>query len=115
MANMADEYGTDVETYTKALTTTIHADTLAGLQDLLEQLGLERHEHSTGEPLHVLLTVPDRLDSDEQKSLANRAIPPCSLPDTRSTATPRSSTRPSTSRPWRARPTPNQPAPASGA
>lgn len=75
MANMADEYGTDVEIYTKALTTTIHADTLDGLQDLLEQLGLERHEHSTGEPLHVLRTVPDRLDSYEQKSLANRAIP----------------------------------------
>ncbi|MFC8857952.1 hypothetical protein ACFT5D_33410 [Streptomyces sp. NPDC057144] len=75
MANLADEYGTDVEIYTKALTTTIHADTLAGLQDLLEQLGLERHEHSTGEPLHVLRTVPDRLDSDEQKRLANRAIP----------------------------------------
>lgn len=27
MANLADEYGTDVEIYIKALTTTLHADT----------------------------------------------------------------------------------------
>ncbi|MET9664953.1 hypothetical protein ABZY19_06225 [Streptomyces sp. NPDC006475] len=52
MANLADEYGTDVEIYIKALTTTIHADTPTGapaqLHDLLEQLGLERHEYPTG-------------------------------------------------------------------
>ncbi|MDF3140884.1 MULTISPECIES: hypothetical protein [unclassified Streptomyces] len=43
MANLADEYGTDVEIYIKALTTTIHADTPTGapakLHDLLDQLG----------------------------------------------------------------------------
>ncbi|MCW1097715.1 hypothetical protein OJ963_28075 [Streptomyces sp. RS2] len=79
MANLADEYGTDVEIYIKALTTTIHADTPtgapAGLHDLLEQLGLERHEYPTGEPLYIWHTVPDHLGAEEQKHLANRAIP----------------------------------------
>ncbi|CAL9368560.1 hypothetical protein ACFUTY_34025 [Streptomyces sp. NPDC057362] len=79
MANLADEYGTDVEIYIKALTTTIHADTPtgapAGLHHLLEQLGLERHEYPTGEPLYLWHTVPDHLGADEQKRLANRVIP----------------------------------------
>ncbi|WP_030870479.1 hypothetical protein [Streptomyces sp. NRRL S-37] len=79
MANLADEYGTDVEIYIKALTTTIHADTStgapAGLHDLLEQLGLERHEYPTDAPLYIWHTVPDHLSADEQKRLANRAIP----------------------------------------
>lgn len=79
MANLADEYGTDVEIYIKALTTTIHADTPTGaptgLHDLLEQLGLERHAYPAGEPLYIWHTVPDHLGADEQKRLANRAIP----------------------------------------
>ncbi|MEU2991580.1 hypothetical protein ABZ772_14510 [Streptomyces griseoincarnatus] len=79
MANLADDYGTDVEIYIKALTTTIHADTPtgapAGLHDLLEQLGLERHAYPTGEPLYIWHTVPDHLGAEEQKRLANRAIP----------------------------------------
>lgn len=79
MANLADEYDTDVEIYIKALTTTIHADTPTGapasLHDLLEQLGLERHEYPTGEPLYIWHTVPEHLGADEQKRLATRAIP----------------------------------------
>ncbi len=79
MANLADEYGTDVEIYIKALTTTIHADTPTGapasLHDLLEQLGLERHEYPAGEPLYIWHTVPDHLGAEERKRLANRAIP----------------------------------------
>nr|WP_119589583.1 hypothetical protein [Streptomyces scabiei] len=79
MANLADEYGTDVEIYIKALTTTIHADTPTGapaqLHDLLEQLGLERHEYPTGVPLYIWHTVPEHLDAAEQKRLATRAIP----------------------------------------
>ncbi|MDX3832837.1 hypothetical protein [Streptomyces europaeiscabiei] len=79
MANLADEYGTDVEIYIKALTTTIHADTPTGapakLHDLLEQLGLERHEYPAGGPLYIWHTVPEHLDADEQKRLATRAIP----------------------------------------
>lgn len=78
MANLADEYGTDVEIYIKALTTTIHADTPtgapAGLHNLLEQLGLTRHEYPTDAPLYIWHTVPDHLGADEQKRLATRAI-----------------------------------------
>ncbi|MFE9976495.1 hypothetical protein ACFYRD_38810 [Streptomyces hirsutus] len=103
MANLADEYGTDVEIYIKALTTIIHADTPtgapAGLHDLLEQLGLERHEYPTGEPLYIWHTVPEHLEADEQKRLRTTPSPPCSWPDTQSTATPTSLMRPSTSRP----------------
>ncbi|MFE0703521.1 hypothetical protein [Streptomyces sp. NPDC058872] len=79
MANLADEYGTDVEFYVKALTTTIHADTRTGapaaLHDLLEQLGLKRHEYPAGAPLYIWHTVPDDLAADEKKRLASRALP----------------------------------------
>ncbi|MER6274282.1 hypothetical protein [Streptomyces sp900105755] len=79
MANLADEYGTDVEIYIKALTTTIHADTPTGapakLHDLLEELGLERHTYPTDAPIYIWHTVPEHLDADEQKRLATRAIP----------------------------------------
>ncbi|MGW3692339.1 hypothetical protein ACWD6U_00410 [Streptomyces sp. NPDC005149] len=79
MANLADEYGTDVEIYIKALTTTIHADTPTGaparLHDLLEQLGLERHEYPTSGLLYIWHTVPEHLGADEQMHLATRAIP----------------------------------------
>ncbi len=79
MANLADEYGTDVEIYIKALTTTIHVDTASGapakLHDLLEQLGLERHEYPAGAPLYIWHTVPEHLGADEQKRLATCAIP----------------------------------------
>ncbi|MFH9002110.1 hypothetical protein ACH4E5_02510 [Streptomyces afghaniensis] len=79
MANLADEYGTDVEIYIKALTTTIHADTPTGASDqlhnLLEHLGLERHEYPADTPIYTWHTVPEHLDADEQKRLATRAIP----------------------------------------
>ncbi|MFD5478593.1 hypothetical protein [Streptomyces hawaiiensis] len=79
MANLADEYGTDVEIYIRALTTTIHADTPtgapAGLHGLLEQLGLERHEYPADTPIYIWHTVPEHLAADEQKRLATRAIP----------------------------------------
>ncbi|MFG2836422.1 hypothetical protein ACGFYE_15670 [Streptomyces zaomyceticus] len=79
MANLADEYGTDVELYVKPLTTAIHADTPTGapaaLHDLLEQHGLQRHEYPVGSPLYIWHTVPDDLAVDEQRRLATRAIP----------------------------------------
>jgi hypothetical protein len=79
MGNRADDYGTDVEIYVKALTTTIHAATPTGapakLHDLLEQLGMERHEYPVGTPLYIWHTVPDHLGAEEQKRLASRAIP----------------------------------------
>ncbi|MFA3879386.1 hypothetical protein ACFYO6_38450 [Streptomyces anthocyanicus] len=73
MANLADEYGTDVEIYMKALTTTIHADTPTELHDLLEQLGLERHTYP--EPLCIWHTVPEHIEAHEHKRLATRVIP----------------------------------------
>ncbi|QNE74551.1 hypothetical protein [Streptomyces finlayi] len=79
MANLADEYGTDVEIYVKALTTTIHADTPTGapakLHDLLEQLGLERQEVRTAGPVYIWHVAPEHLGVNEQRRLATRAIP----------------------------------------
>ncbi|MEV4449527.1 hypothetical protein [Streptomyces mirabilis] len=92
MANLADEYGTDVEIYIKALTTTIHAGTPSGapakLHDLLEQLGLERHEYPMGAPLYIWHTVPEHLGADEQKHMATRAIPALLLAGYEVTCTP---------------------------
>ncbi|MFF3976527.1 hypothetical protein [Streptomyces sp. NPDC001828] len=79
MAHLADDYGTDVEIYIKALTTTIHADTPTGapatLHTLLEQLGLECHEHPTGRPLYIWHNVSEHLGPDAQKRLTAQAIP----------------------------------------
>ncbi|MFF2567280.1 hypothetical protein [Streptomyces sp. NPDC058084] len=79
MGNRADECGSDVEIYCKALTGTIHADTRTGapeqLLDLLDQLGLERKEVRTAGPVYVWHEVPERLGPDEQKRLVSRAIP----------------------------------------
>ncbi|WP_446038078.1 hypothetical protein [Streptomyces sp. SID1121] len=79
MGNRADEEGTDVEIYRRPLTDTIHADTPTGapaeLHNLLDQLGLERHEERTGGPLYTWHMVPAHLAVEEQKRLASRAIP----------------------------------------
>ncbi|MEU6964260.1 hypothetical protein [Streptomyces chrestomyceticus] len=79
MANLADEYDTDVEIYVKPLTSTIHADTPTGapaqLHDLLDQLGLQRLEYPVGAPLYIWHVVPVHLTADEQKRVATRAIP----------------------------------------
>lgn len=52
-----------------------HRSPLQALHDLLEQLGLERHEYPTAGPLYIWHTVPEHLDADEQKQLATRAVP----------------------------------------
>ncbi|MGA5065311.1 hypothetical protein ACPB9E_16390 [Streptomyces exfoliatus] len=79
MGNRADECGTDVEIYRKALTDTIHADTRTGapeqLLDLLDHLGLERQEVRTAGPVYIWHEVPGHLDSEDQRHLASRAIP----------------------------------------
>ncbi|MEU2874218.1 hypothetical protein ABZ769_34345 [Streptomyces olivoreticuli] len=79
MGNRADDYGSDVEIYRKALTTTIHADTPTGapekLLSLLDSLGLERKTVRTAGPVYVWHEVPDHLTEDEKKKLASRAIP----------------------------------------
>ncbi|MFE3249949.1 hypothetical protein [Streptomyces sp. NPDC059209] len=79
MANLADEYGTDVEIYRKALSDTVHADTPTGAPEtllaLLDQLGLERHTVETGGPTYIWHEVPGHLDDDAKKQLATRAVP----------------------------------------
>ncbi|MFF2941331.1 hypothetical protein ACFVSQ_15965 [Streptomyces niveus] len=79
MANLADEYGTDVEIYRKALSDTVHADTPTGAPEtllaLLDQLGLERHTVETGGPTYIWHEVPGHLDEDAKKQLATRAVP----------------------------------------
>ncbi|MFC4612885.1 hypothetical protein ACFO9E_34830 [Streptomyces maoxianensis] len=76
MGNRADDYGTDVEIYIKALTTTIHADTPTGApRKLHDLLGLEGHEYPVGAPIYIWHVVPEHLGADEQKRLATRAIP----------------------------------------
>ncbi|GGL67929.1 hypothetical protein GCM10010095_61050 [Streptomyces anthocyanicus] len=79
MANLVAEYGTDIETHIKALSVTIQADTPTGapvaLHALLEQLGLEHHEHPQTSRSTSGTPCPDHLGADEQKRLATRAIP----------------------------------------
>ncbi len=103
MANLAEEYGTDVEFYVKPLTTTIHADTPTGapaaLHDLLEQHGLQRHEYPSARRSTSGLPCPTT--SPWTSKDAWRAAPslPCTWPATRSTALPTSSTKPPSGRP----------------
>lgn len=79
MGNRADDEGTDVEIYRKALTDTIHADTPTGAPEkllaLLDQLGLVRQTVTTTGPVHVWHEVPAHLDDEAKKRLATRAIP----------------------------------------
>lgn len=79
MGNRADDAGTDVEIYRKALSDTIHADTPTGAPDklwaLLDQLGLERKTVTTAGPVYVWHEVPEQLTEDEKKKLATRVIP----------------------------------------
>jgi hypothetical protein len=79
MGNRADEYGTDVEIYRRWLNPTIYVETPTGapakLLGQLDQLGFERHQFPTPEPVYIWHEVPAHLDSAEQQGLATRAIP----------------------------------------
>ncbi|MFE7960391.1 hypothetical protein [Streptomyces sp. NPDC057413] len=79
MGNRADEYGTDVEIYRRWLNPTIYVETPTGapakLLDQLDQLGFERHQFPTPEPVYIWHEVPAHLDSAEQLRMATRAIP----------------------------------------
>lgn len=79
MGNRADEYGTDVEIYRRWLNATIYVETPTGaparLLDQLDQLGFERHQFPTAEPVYIWHEVPAHLDGAEQQRLATRAIP----------------------------------------
>jgi hypothetical protein len=79
VGNRADEYGTDVEIYRRWLNPTIYVETPTGapakLLDQLDQLGFERHQFPTPEPVYIWHEVPAHLDSAEQQRLATCAIP----------------------------------------
>jgi hypothetical protein len=80
VGNRADDEGTDVEIYRRALTDTVHADTPTGAPEqllaLLDSLGFERKRAETAGPVYVWHEVPAHLSEDEKKRLATRAIPP---------------------------------------
>ncbi|MFI1013114.1 hypothetical protein [Streptomyces sp. NPDC020965] len=79
MGNRADESGSDVEIYRKALSTTIHADTATGAPEqllaLLDKLGLQRQTPATAGPAYVWHEAPADLAEAEQKRVATRAVP----------------------------------------
>ncbi|MFI6289328.1 hypothetical protein ACIBCM_32065 [Streptomyces sp. NPDC051018] len=79
MGNRADECGSDVEIYRRALSITIHADTRTGAPEellaYLDQIGLERHTVETAGPVYTWHEAPGHLTEDEQKRLVTRAVP----------------------------------------
>ncbi|MFJ7342368.1 hypothetical protein ACIQU3_19015 [Streptomyces sp. NPDC101110] len=80
MGNRADDEGTDVEIYRRALTDTVHADTPTGAPEqllaLLDGLGFERKTAVTAGPVYIWHEAPAHLSEAEKKRLATRAIPP---------------------------------------
>lgn len=79
MGNRADDEGTDVTIYRKALTDTVHADTPTGAPEqllaLLDSLGFERRTLTTTGPVYVWHEAPAHLDEDAKKQLATAAVP----------------------------------------
>ncbi|MGQ4480244.1 hypothetical protein [Streptomyces sp. SAS_276] len=82
MGNRADDEGTDVEIYRRALTDTVHADTPTGAPEqllaLLDQLGFERNTlRPVGDdgPMYIWHEAPGHLTQRETKHLATRAVP----------------------------------------
>ncbi|MBC9719197.1 hypothetical protein H9Y04_42470 [Streptomyces sp. TRM66268-LWL] len=79
MGNRADDAGTDVTIYRKALSDTVHADTPTGapehLLDLLDRLGFERQTLPTPGPVYVWHEAPAHLSEDAKKQLATHAVP----------------------------------------
>ncbi|MGW3056512.1 hypothetical protein ACWC98_11305 [Streptomyces goshikiensis] len=81
MGNLADDSGTDVEIYRRALTPdTIHivtrSDAPEELLALLDSLGLERKTETTAGPVYVWHQTPAGLSEKDQKQLATRAVLP---------------------------------------
>ncbi|MEU8482397.1 hypothetical protein [Streptomyces sp. NPDC048641] len=79
MGNRADDEGTDVTIYRKALSDTVHADTPTGAPErllaLLDRLGFERQTLTTSGPVYVWHEAPAHLDEDAKKQLATHAVP----------------------------------------
>ncbi|WP_406186152.1 hypothetical protein [Streptomyces sp. NBC_01006] len=86
MGNLADESGTDVEIYRRALTPdTIHvvtrSDAPEELLDLLDSLGLERKTEETAGPVYVWHQTPEGLSEKAQKQLVTRSMLPLLIAD----------------------------------
>ncbi|MFF3088692.1 hypothetical protein ACFVRB_27135 [Streptomyces nojiriensis] len=86
MGNLADESGTDVEIYRRALTPdTIHvvarSDAPGELLDLLDSLGLERKTETTAGPVYVWHQTPEGLSEKAQKQLVTRSMLPLLIAD----------------------------------
>ncbi|HEY9327328.1 MAG TPA: hypothetical protein VIS09_03640 [Streptomyces sp.] len=79
MGNRADDEGTDVTIYRKALTDTVHADTPTGAPEqllaLLDRLGFERQTLATAGPVYIWHEAPGHLDEAAKKQLATHAVP----------------------------------------
>lgn len=79
MGNRADDAGSDVEIYRRALSSTIHADTRTGAPEellaYLDRAGLERRTVETSGPGYAWHEAPGHLSEDEQKRLVTRAVP----------------------------------------
>ncbi|MFA7764890.1 MULTISPECIES: hypothetical protein [Streptomyces] len=86
MGNLADDSGTDVEIYRRALNPdTIHvvtrSDAPEDLLDLLDSLGLERKTETTAGPVYVWHETPEGLTEKAQKQLVTRAALPLLIAD----------------------------------
>ncbi|MFG2996572.1 hypothetical protein [Streptomyces sp. NPDC048340] len=86
MGNLADESGTDVEIYRRALNPdTIHivsrTDAPQELLALLDSLGLDRKSEQTAGPVYVWHETPEGLSEDAQKALVTRAVLPLLIAD----------------------------------
>ncbi|ROQ70159.1 hypothetical protein EDD93_4666 [Streptomyces sp. 840.1] len=79
MGSRADDEGTDVTIYLKALTGTVHADTPTGAPEqllaLLDRLGFERQTLATAGPDYIWHEAPGHLDEAAKKQLATHAVP----------------------------------------
>ncbi len=86
MGNLADDSGTDVEIYRRALTPeTIHvvtrSDAPEELLALLDTLGLERKTETTPGPVYVWHETPEGLSETTQQKLVTRAALPLLIAD----------------------------------
>lgn len=86
MGNMADESGTDVEIYRRALTpNSIHvisrSDAPEELLALLDGTGLERHTQETAGPVYAWHETPEGLSETAQKQMVTRAVLPLLIAD----------------------------------
>ncbi|MFG2232713.1 hypothetical protein ACGFNX_22350 [Streptomyces sp. NPDC048723] len=86
MGNVADDSGTDVEIYRRALNPdTIHVVSRTGAPEellaLLDSAGLERKTEVTAGPVYVWHETPEGLSEKAQKQLVTRSMLPVLIAD----------------------------------